>query len=54
VAVGPNPDVEARFKVLEVFVVGPEERLDAVSGNGDALDWLYLLILQRLKAPIIA
>jgi hypothetical protein len=53
VTLGTDADIEARFEVLEVLVVGAEERLDAFFGNGDALDYLYLLMLQILNACII-
>ena len=38
VALRADADVEERFEVLEVLVVGAEQRLDAFLGNGDALD----------------
>jgi len=39
--------VEQRLEVLEVLVVGAEERLDAFLGNGNTFaDCLYLLIIQ--------
>ena len=35
-ALSTNADTEQRFKVLEVLVVGTEERFDSCFGNGDA------------------
>jgi hypothetical protein len=47
VALGADADVEERLEVLEVLVVGAEERLDAFFGNGNTFaDCSYLLILQ--------
>jgi hypothetical protein len=38
VAIGPDPDVEQRFEVLEILVVGAEQRLDTVVRDGDSSD----------------
>jgi hypothetical protein len=35
VPLGPNLDVEERFEVAEVFVIRPEEGLDAGLRDGD-------------------
>ena len=35
-ALSTDPDAEKRFEVLEVLVVGAEERFDSCFGNGDA------------------
>jgi hypothetical protein len=43
--------MEERFEVLEVLVVGAEERLDSSFGDGDAFDCQYLLIFQTLIPP---
>ena len=39
VALGPDADVQKRFEVAQVFVVGPEERLDARLGDGNLAQW---------------
>jgi hypothetical protein len=52
VALGTDADVEQRLEVLEVLVVGAEERLDAFFRDGDAFDCQYLLILQIVSASI--
>jgi hypothetical protein len=35
-ALSTDPDAKKRFEVLEVLVVGAEERFDSCFGNGDA------------------
>jgi hypothetical protein len=52
VALGADADVEQRLEMLQVLVVGAEERLDAILGNGDAFDCVYLLIIQRLTGAL--
>jgi len=42
VALGADADVEQRFEVLEVLVVGAEQRLDPFLGNGNPLGAAYL------------
>jgi hypothetical protein len=50
VALSADADMEERLEVLEVLVVGAEERLDAFFRNRNSLaDCLYLLILQRVR-----
>ena len=52
VALGADADVEQRFEVFEVLVVGAKQRLDAFFGNGDALDCCYLLMVQRVSGEL--
>ena len=52
VALRADADVEQRLEVLEVLVVGAEQRLDAFFRNGDAFDCVYLLIIQRLSGAL--
>ena len=49
-ALGANADVEQRFEVFEVLVVGAKQRLDAFFGNGDALDAVISLYCSDLVA----
>jgi hypothetical protein len=52
VALGADSDMEERFEVFEVLVVGAEERLDSGFGNGDAFNCLYLLIFQLFRSSL--
>ena len=52
VTLGADADMEERFEVLEVLVVGAEERLDSSFGKGDAFDCRYLLIFQTLRPSL--
>ena len=49
-ALGADADVEQRFEMFEVLVVGAKQRLDAFFGNGDALDAVISLYCSDLVA----
>jgi hypothetical protein len=52
VALSADADVEQRFEMFEVLVIGAKQRLDAFFGNGDALDCCYLLMVQRVSGEL--
>jgi hypothetical protein len=52
VALGTDADVEQRFEMFEVLVVGAKQRLDAFFRNGDALDCCYFLMVQRVSGEL--
>ena len=57
VALRADADVEERFEVLEVLVVGAEQRFDPFFGDGDPLGFAYLSqfisLLHNHLGPII-
>jgi hypothetical protein len=57
VALGADADVEDGFQVLEVFVVGAEQRFDPFFRNGNPLDGgslsQFISLLHNHLGPII-